>query len=100
MDREAEIRIRAFVRNPTVVHQSVGNLLARGDWEKPREPSMMTSVHYKKKSDTSCKTEPSSSCGRDDNEESADEMTWQGQGSGHIPASVVLKRCSTWPLAR
>jgi hypothetical protein len=28
-----------------------------------------------------------------DNEETADEMTWQGQRSGHIPESVGLKRC-------
>jgi hypothetical protein len=44
----------------------------------------MTSVHHKE-SDSSCKTQPSSSCGGDGHEETADEMTSRGQRSGHIP---------------
>jgi hypothetical protein len=47
---------------------------------------------HPEKCHTSCKPERSSSCSSHDNEETADEMTSQGQRSGHIPASVCLKK--------
>lgn len=65
----------------------------------------MTSVHQKE-SVTSCKKQSSSSCGGDDNEETADEMTSRGQRSGHIPDvkhgrqadnTADLRRCH-WSL--
>ena len=81
------------VNKPYVINTNRNEVLPVMVPDNPYIPFHGRGNSIGEKYDTGCKTELRSSCNSDDNEETADEMTFQGQRSGHIPASVGLKRC-------
>jgi hypothetical protein len=102
VDKEVLMKIKAYapvgnrnpVNKPYVINTNRSEELATDEGARqPLHPVSWNRQFYREKNDTNCKAELCSSCSSNDNEETADEMTSQGQRSGHIPASAGLKRC-------